>query len=455
MLDLRLIREHPEQVKAAVATTYTEAPIDEIVALDGRRRALLSEVETLKAELNLGSKQVGKSRDAGERQALIVNMRELGDRIARLDEQGRSIEAELHTLMLQVPNMPLAHVPVAPDESGNEVKGEFGTKRPFDFAPKPHWELAENLGIIDFERGVKIAGTRFYVLRGDGARLQRALIAWMLDLHTNQHGYQEVYPPYLVLGEMLVGTGNLPKFAENLFRDAEEDKWMIPTAEVPVTNLYRDEILEEAQLPIYHVAYTPCFRREQISAGRDVRGIKRGYQFDKVELVKFVHPDRSEEEHARLIEEAADTLRGLDIPYRVVQLATGDLGFAAADKVDLEAWAPGSEEWLEVTSCGRFEEFQARRANIRFRPTEGGRPRFVHTLNGSGLALPRTMIAVMEQYQLEDGTIEVPLVLRPYLGGQAVIGPQPPIGPARAQVMGDGGRVTGDGGRETGDREIG
>lgn len=434
MLDMRLIRENPEQVKAAVATTYTEAPIDEIVALDERRRALLSEVETLKAELNLGSKKVGKTRDAGERQSLIVSMRELGDRIATLDEQERSIEAELRTLMLQVPNMPLAHVPVAPDESGNEVKSEFGAKRSFDFAPKPHWELAEDLGLIDFERGVKIAGTRFYVLRGDGARLQRALIAWMLDLHTNQHGYQEVYPPYLVLGEMLVGTGNLPKFAENLFRDAEEDKWMIPTAEVPVTNLYRDEILEEAQLPIYHVAYTPCFRREQISAGRDVRGIKRGYQFDKVEMVKFVHPDTSAEEHARLIEEAADTLRGLDIPYRIVQLSTGDLGFAAADKVDLEAWAPGSDEWLEVTSCGRFEDFQARRANIRFRPAEGGRPRFVHTLNGSGLALPRTMIAVMEQYQLEDGTIEVPMVLRPYLGGQVVIGPQPPIGPARAQV---------------------
>ncbi len=433
MLDLRLIRENPDAVKAAIATTYTDAPIDEILAADERRRTLLSEVETLKAELNQGSKQVGRTKDPDERQALIASMRDLGDRISELDEQAKAADEHLRDLMLHVPNMPLPHVPVAPDESGNVVLAEHGPLREFDFEPKPHWELAEALGIIDFERGVKIAGSRFYVLRGDGARLQRALITWMLDLHTREHGYQEVYPPYLVQGEMLVGTGNLPKFAENLFRDADEDRWMIPTAEVPVTNLYRDEILDEAMLPIYHVAYTPCFRREQISAGRDVRGIKRGYQFDKVEMVKFVHPDESEAEHKRLISEAADTLRGLGIPYREVQLATGDLGFAAADKVDLEAWAPGSGEWLEVTSCGRFNDFQARRANIRFRPADGGRPRFVHTLNGSGLALPRTMIAIMEGNQQADGTIVIPEVLRPYMGGQEIIGVQPPIGPARPQ----------------------
>jgi seryl-tRNA synthetase len=434
MLDLRLIREEPDRVKAAIATTGIAAPIDEILSLDERRRGLLGEVEALKADLNAGSKAVGRSKDAAEREELIARMRDLGDRIKDLDDEVKGVEERLLGLQLQVPNLPLPQVPVGADESGNVVVAEHGTKREFEFTPKPHWELGEALGIIDFERGVKIAGSRFYVLRGDGARLQRALIAWMLDLHLQQHGYQEVYPPYLVLGETLVGTGNLPKFAENLFRDAEEDKWLIPTAEVPVTNLYRDEILEESQLPIYHVAYTPCFRREQISAGRDVRGIKRGYQFDKVEMVKFVHPDRSAEEHQRLIEEAADTLRALELPYRVVQLCTGDLGFAAADKIDLETWAPGSQEWLEVSSCGLFLDFQARRANIRYRPTAGGRPRFVHTLNGSGLALPRTMITIMEQYQRADGTIEVPLVLRPYLGGQAVIGPQPPIGPARGEL---------------------
>ncbi len=432
MLDLRLIREDPDRVKVAVASLNVAAPIDEILAFDARRRELLTEVEALKAERNEGSKAVGRTKDPSVRDALIVQMRELGDRIALLDEEAKAVDARLHDLMLLVPNLPLPHVPVGPDESANVVIAEHGGKPAFNFAPKPHWELAEALGIIDFERGVKISGSRFYVLRGEGARLQRALIAWMLDLHTGEHGYQEVDPPALVLEQTLVGTGNLPKFGDALFRDAEEDKWLIPTAEVPVTNLYRDEILDEALLPIYHVAATPCFRREQISAGRDVRGIKRVYQFDKVEMVKFVHPDRSTEEHRRLLGEAEAVLRGLELPYRTVQLCTGDLGFSAADKIDLEAWAPGSGEWLEVSSCGLFLDFQARRANIRFRPAGGGRPQFVHTLNGSGLALPRTMIAILEHYQRENGTVAVPRVLRPYLGGLEVIGPQPPIGPARA-----------------------
>ncbi len=441
MIDILLIREQPEQVRATIATLNTEAPIDEILELDARRRALLTEVEALKAERNEGSKLVKGAKDPAERQSLIDNLRLLGESIQRLDDDARAADSALYDLLLQVPNLPAEDVPVGPDESGNVVVAEHGTKRHFDFPPKPHWEIAEALGIIDFDRGVKVAGSRNYVLRGDGARLQRALITWMLDLHTREHGYTEVYPPYLVLGEMLVGTGNLPKFAETLFHDAEEDKWLIPTAEVPVTNLYREEILDEAQLPIYHVAYTPCFRREQLSGGREVRGIKRGYQFDKVEMVKFVHPDTSDEEHRHLLRDAEAVLQALELPYRVLQICTGDLSFTAANKVDLETWAAGTEEWLEVSSCSTFRDFQARRANIRYRPAAGGKPQFVHTLNGSGLALPRTMISIIEHYQREDGTIEIPSVLQPYLRGQSVIGPQPSLRPAWNTAE----RITADG----------
>jgi seryl-tRNA synthetase len=423
MLDIRLIREDPEAIKAAIATLYTDAPIDQIIELDSRRRQILTEVERLKADRNEGSKVVATASKE-DRPRLIEEMRDLGDRITALDEEQRQTDQTLNDLMLRVPNLPLPEVPVAPDESGNVVYDEWGEKRSFDFEPKPHWEIGESLGIIDFERGVKVAGTRFYFLRGDGARLQRALITWMLDLHTKTHGYQEVMVPYLVPAQTLVGTGNLPKFGDVLFRDVQDDRWMIPTAEVPVTNMYRDEILEESDLPRYHVAFSACFRREQMSAGREVRGIKRGYQFDKVEMVKFVHPDTSRDEHKKLIEEAADVLRLLRVPFRYLQIATGDLSFTAANKVDLESWAPGSNEFQEVSSCSNFGDFQARRANLRFRPADGSRPRFLHTLNGSGLALPRTMIAVIENYQNEDGTITVPDVLRPYLGGQEIIGKQ-------------------------------
>lgn len=431
MLDIRLIREEPERVRQAMEALNTTAPIDEIIALDERRRDLVNQVEQMKARRNEGSKTVGKTSDKAERDRLVAEMRALGDDISAMDEQVRQVEDDLHALMLSVPNLPLPQVPVGPDESGNVVTQVTGVPRTFDFPPLPHWDIAERLGIIDFERGVKISGSRFYVLRADGARLQRALITWMLDLHTQKHGYQEVYPPYLVLEQALYGTGNLPKFGATLFRDIDEDKWLIPTAEVPVTNLYRDEILEESMLPIYHTAYTACFRREQISAGKDVRGIKRGYQFDKVEMVKFVHPDQSETEHRRLIGEAEDVLIGLGLPFRRLQICTGDLSFTAANKIDLEVWAPGTDEWLEVSSCSNFVDFQARRANLRYRPAAGGRPQYLHTLNGSGLALPRTMIAIMENYQNEDGTFDVPDVLQPYLGGQQRIGIQPPIGPAR------------------------
>jgi seryl-tRNA synthetase len=310
---------------------------------------------------------------------------------------------------------------VGKDETENVVVRTWGEPREFDFEPLPHWELGERLGIIDFERGVKISGSRFYVLKGLGAKLQRALINWMLDVHINEHGYTEVYPPYLVRRECLIGTAQLPKFADNLYYDAEDDLWLIPTAEVPVTNLYRDEILPPGSLPIYHVAYSACFRRERAAAGKDTRGIKRVHQFDKVELVKFVEPHTSDEELEKLIADVEDICRRLNIPYRVVQMCTGDLSFSAAIKYDIELWAPGCKEWLEVSSCSNFLDFQARRANIRYRPAPDAKPRYVHTLNGSGLALPRTMIAILENYQQKDGSIVIPEVLRPYMGGIEVI----------------------------------
>jgi seryl-tRNA synthetase len=424
MIDIRLIRENPEQVRQQLATKNTEAPIDEILALVESGRHLIGEVESLKAQRNEGSKLVGRTKDPDERNKHIAAMKEIGDQISALDERVRAVDAELHDLMLGLPNIPDPAVPVGPDAAANVETRNGGTKRTFDFTPKPHWDLAEDLGIIDFERGVKVAGTRGYVLRGDGARLQRAIVSWMLDVHTQRHGYSEVDPPYLVLGEMLVGTGNLPKFGDALFRDIEEDKWLIPTAEVPVTNLYRDEILDEKQLPIYHVAATPCFRREAISAGRDVRGIKRVYQFEKVELVKFVHPDKASEEHERLIEESIYIVEQLELPWRLLSLSTGDMTFASAHTYDVETFAPGSDEWLEISSCSVFRDFQARRANLRFRPEGGGKPQYLNTLNGSALALPRTMIAIIENYQNADGTFTVPEVLRPYLGGQAIIGAQ-------------------------------
>ncbi|MFP4176860.1 MAG: serine--tRNA ligase, partial [Candidatus Brocadiia bacterium] len=305
----------------------------------------------------------------------------------------------------------------------NVVLRTEGDKPEFDFEPLPHWELGEKLGIMDFERGVKMSGSRFYVLLRAGARLQRALIAWMIDLHTRKHGYTEAYPPALVQGKCLVGTGNLPKFSENLYRDAEEDLWLIPTAEVPLTNLHREEILDGDQLPLYYTAYTPCFRREKMKAGKDVRGIKRGHQFDKVELMKYVRPEESDRELRMLLADAEEVCQGLQIPYRVVEMCTGDLSFVAARKFDLEVWAAGCDEWLEVSSCSNLRDFQARRAEIRYRPEPQASPDYVHTLNGSGLALPRVVIAVLENYQRSDGSVVIPPVLRDYMGGVERIEP--------------------------------
>lgn len=421
MLDIKLIREQPDVVRAGLVRRGDDpAQVDAILAVDERRRALIKEVEALKAERNTVSKAISKLSDAAEREAKIAAMRTVGDRIAELDKEAAAVEAEFERLMLYLPNLPHADVPDGTSEADNVVARVEGTPREFTFTPQPHWELGERLGIIDFERGVKLAGSRFYVLKGAGARLQRALITWMLDVHTQRHGYSEVIPPYVVKAEVLVGTGNLPRFGDNLFKLENVDLTLIPTAEVPVTNLYREEILDAEQLPIYHVAYTPCWRNEQISAGRDVRGIKRLYQFDKVEMVKFVRPETSYDELATLVDNAEEICRALQIPYRVLKLCTIDLGTATM-KFDLELWAPGVQEWLEVSSCSNFEAYQARRANLRYRPEPGAKAEFIHTLNGSGLAIPRVMIAIMENYQQEDGSIVVPEVLRPYMGGLEII----------------------------------
>lgn len=421
MLDLQLIREKPDFVKAQIARLNTEAPIDEILELDRQRRELLTEVEQLRAERNAGSKKIGQAAAGPEREAAIADMRAVGDRIQALDDDLKLIDERLRDAMLHVPNMPDADVPDGKDESENVVIAQWGEPRKFSFEPRPHWELGPELGMIDFERGVKVAGSRFYMLTGDGVRLQRALIAWFLDVHVRRNGISEVYPPLMVNSKALLGTGNLPKFADNQYKIENEDYWLIPTAEVPVTNMYADEILDGNQLPIYHCAHTPCFRREQFSAGRDVRGIKRVHQFEKVEIVKFVHPDTSDDELTKLVDTAAYLLEMLEIPYRRLQMCTGDLSFVAAKKIDLEAWSPGCGEWLEVSSCSNLRDFQARRARIRFRAEEGGKTEFVHTLNGSALALPRTIIAIMENYQLSDGSIEIPEALQPYMGGQRTI----------------------------------
>jgi len=420
MLDINLIREQPALVRAAMVDLGASAPIDEILALDAQRRALVTDAEALRAERNAASKEISRTRDQAERQAKIEQMRTVGDRIQTIEVELKGVEDELYQFMLQVPNLPGPGVPVGPDESHNIVVRQEGQPRQFSFEPIPHWDLGAALDIVDFDRGVKLSGTRFYVLKGLGARLQRALITWMLDVHLRQ-GYTEIYPPTMVRREMMVGAAQLPKFEENIYRDVEDDHWFIGTAEIPLTNLHRDEILGPGTLPLKYVAYSACFRREKMSAGRDVRGMKRGHQFDKVEMYKLTEPERSYEELEAMIRDAEAICQGLQVPYRLIQMCTADLGFQAAEKFDLELWAPGVREWLEVSSLSNCTDFQARRANLRYREEKGAKPRYVHTLNGSGLALPRTMIAVIENYQQADGSVVVPEVLRPYMGGMEVI----------------------------------
>jgi seryl-tRNA synthetase len=424
VLDINFIREKPDQVRDGLRKRHADpAPIDQVLELDEKRRNLIQQAEGLKADRNLVSKEIGKMKDQAERQEKINQMRAVGERIDALDQNLRDVEGRLGDLMLEIPNLPDADVPLGADESENVVIKTVGEVPKFDFEPQPHWDLGPALGIIDFEQGVKITGSRFYVLNGAGARLQRALIAWMLDMHIQQ-GYTEKYTPFMVKAAVLYGSGHLPKFSHNLYKDHEEDLWMVPTAEVPLTGLHMDEILEEEALPLHYTAYTPCFRREKMSAGRDVRGIKRGHQFDKVEMYKFCRPEDSRAEFEKMVADAEQVCGDLGFTYRINQLCTGDLGFAAQITYDIEVWAPGVGEWLEVSSISNDGYFQARRANIRYRPTEGGRTRFVHTINGSGLGMPRTLIAVLENYQQADGSVVVPDVLRPWMGGIEVIQPE-------------------------------
>jgi len=473
MIDMTLLREQPDWVKAQILKLNDPAAaerVDAIITLDWQRRTLLTEAETLQAARNQLNKGFGLLRgsrhidedarakiaaaacaaieagsyeraaalltgelapeadltagsDASALDALMAKLKSLGERVEAINEQIKHIEAELNEQLLWLPNLPHESVPVFPSEEDNIPWPQQGEPRTFAFDPKPHWELGPALDVIDFERGVKLAGSRGYVLKGMGARLQRALISFFLD-QANARGFTELYLPYMVHEAMMFGAGQFPKFRDVVYFDPDADLYLLPTAEVAITNLHRDEILDEAQLPLYYAAHTPCFRRERMSAGRDVRGIKRVHQFEKVELYKFTTPETSYDELESLTEAASDLCRALGLVYRRLEIVTGDLGFSASKKYDIEVWAPGCGEWLEVSSCSNTEAFQARRANIKYRPAGSKKARFVHTLNGSGLAAPRVIIAILENYQQADGSVIIPEVLRPYLKGESVIRPQ-------------------------------
>ncbi len=422
MIDINLIRQTPDVVRTALKNRQMDSsPVDSVLELDEKRRALLTEAEKLKAERNAVSKEISQMKDAAARAAKIEAMRVVGDKISALDKEVAEVDAQLNAVLSGIPNVPDAGTPIGKDENDNVIVKTVGEPKKFDFQPKAHWDLGPALGIIDFERGTKLTGSRFYVLSGAGARLQRALIAFMLDLHIRQ-GYTEKYLPFMVKTATVYGAGQLPKFADNLYKDHEEDYYFVPTAEVPLTGLHMDEILDEASLPLLYTAYTPCFRREKMSAGRDVRGIKRGHQFDKVEMYIYCKPEDSDAWLEKMREHAEETCRQLGLTYRIKQLCTGDIGFNSTTTYDVEVWAPGCNEWLEVSSVSNVRDFQARRANIKYRAADK-KTRLVHTLNGSGLGLPRTLIAVMENYQQADGSIVVPDALRPWMGGVDVIRP--------------------------------
>ncbi len=422
MLDIRLIRAELESVRQGLAAKGVDADLDSLVAQDERRRAIIAEVETMKAEKNVVSADIGRRRAAGDGStAAIEAMRELNERIRLLDAELREVEADIELRLLAIPNLPHSSAPVGLDETANVEVSRYGTPPAFDFTPAAHWEIGTRLDILDFERGAKVGGARAVIYKGGAAHLERALINMMLDIHTREHGYRELYPPYLVLEQCMIGTGQLPKFGEDSFRIADSEFWLNPTAEVPGTNMYRDEILEEAALPLKHVAFASSFRSEIGSYGKDTKGLIRLHQFNKVELLKWTTPETSYDELAKLLRNASTVLDRLGLAYRVVEMCTGDLGFTAAKKYDLEVWLPSYDRYVEISSCSNFEDYQARRANIRYRPANGGRPRLVHTLNGSGLAVGRTVAAVLENYQQSDGTVRVPEAVQLYMGGMTVI----------------------------------
>ncbi|MBP8132504.1 MAG: serine--tRNA ligase [Candidatus Hydrogenedentes bacterium] len=421
MLDMKLLREAPESVRAALALRGSDLDLEAVLAVDAEWRRLTHEWEQLRAEQNRAGDEIARlKREKMDAAAAIAAMKEVSSRIKSLDDARSEAEARLNGLVMTIPNIPHESVPHGHDEKANRLERKWGEPTRFDFEPKDHVALGEGLGILDFERAAKIAGARFSLSKGPAARLERALISFMLDVHTTRHGYAEVLPPFLVNSDSMRGTGQLPKFAADLFKLEGTDYWLIPTAEVPVTNIYRDEILEEAVLPVCFAAYTPCFRSEAGAYGKDTRGMVRQHQFNKVELVKFTKPEHSWNELEKLTRDAERILQLLDLPYQVVCLSTGDLGFSAAKTFDIEVWLPGQDCYREISSCSNFTDFQARRANIRFRRA-GQKPEYVHTLNGSGLAVGRTVIAILENYQQADGSVRIPEALRSYMNGLEVI----------------------------------
>ncbi|OAA88362.1 serine--tRNA ligase [Clostridium ljungdahlii] len=425
MLDLKRIRNNPEEVKKQLSNRgedFDPATIDEVIALDEKRRKILVEVEALKSKRNQDSAQIAKMKRNGENaDDLVAEMKHVSDNIKQYDTELSELNGKIEYIMLRIPNIPNPAVPEGKSDEDNVEIRKWSEPTKFDFKPKAHWDIGTDLDILDFERGGKVSGSRFTFYKGLGAKLERAIITYYLDFHTEKHGYTEILPPYMVNRTSMTGTGQLPKFEEDAFRISNNDYFLIPTAEVPVTNFHRDEVLKGEDLPLKYVAYSACFRAEAGSAGRDTRGIIRQHQFNKVEMVKFTRPEESYDELEKLTNDAEDVLKGLKIPYRVVRICKGDLGFTAALKYDIEVWMPSYNRYVEISSCSNFEDFQARRANIKYKETPKDKPRYVHTLNGSGVAIGRTVAAILENYQQEDGSVIIPEILRPYMGGKEVI----------------------------------